>query len=78
MTHSTSRFRSAAFSASFFLTINFIGARAAAGLGGFGKITDRFSLGGLVDFGWAGGLWVNGMLTANLHFGRDGHQPAAK
>lgn len=60
------------------LTINFIGARAAAGLGGFGKITDRFSLGGLVDFGWAGGLWVNGMLTANLHFGRDGHEPAAK
>ncbi|NVB43222.1 hypothetical protein G6O69_35690 [Pseudenhygromyxa sp. WMMC2535] len=48
------------------------GARAASGIGGYGKINDRFSLGALVDFGWAGGLWVNTLLTANIHFGRRG------
>ncbi len=60
------------------LTISTLGARGAAGLGGFGKINKRFSLGALVDFGWAGGLWINGMLTANIHFGRDGHEPAGR
>lgn len=49
-----------------------VGARAATGVGGFGKINDRFSLGALVDFGWAGGLWVNALVTANIHFGRRG------
>lgn len=53
-------------------TIKTLGVRAATGLGGFGKINDRFSLGALVDFGWAGGVWVNALLTANIHFGRRG------
>jgi hypothetical protein len=48
------------------------GARAATGLGGFAKVHDRFSIGALVDFGWAGGVWVNALLTANIHFGRRG------
>lgn len=56
------------------LRIQTIGARGALGVGGFGKITDRFSLGGLVDFGWAGGLWVNALITANIHFGRGGQE----
>lgn len=54
-------------------SIGGFGARAGAGVGGFGKITDRFSLGGLVDVGYAGaGIWINPMITANIHFGRGG------
>src|SRR5690606_4259776 len=34
--------------------ISTVGARAATGVGGYGKINDRFSLGALVDVGWAG------------------------
>lgn len=49
-----------------------LGARGATGVGGFGKINDRVSLGALVDFGWAAGLWVNTSITANVHFGRRG------
>ena len=52
--------------------INTLGARGGTGVGGFGKINDRFSLGALVDFGWAAGLWVNALVTANIHFGRRG------
>jgi hypothetical protein len=52
--------------------IQTVGVRAATGIGGFGKINDRFSVGALVDFGWAGGVWVNALLTANVHFGRRG------
>lgn len=52
--------------------IQTFGARAGSGVGGFGKINDRFSLGALVDFGWAAGLWVNALVTANIHFGRRG------
>lgn len=48
------------------------GVRAATGIGGFAKIVDRFSLGALVDFGYAGGIWINPMITANIHFGRKG------
>ncbi|MCA9700144.1 MAG: hypothetical protein KC431_21650 [Myxococcales bacterium] len=54
--------------------ITTFGARAGSGVGGFGKINDRFSLGALVDFGWAGGLWVNALITANIHFGRRGDE----
>lgn len=56
------------------ITIHAPGARAATGVGGFGKIGDRFSLGVLVDFGWAGGVWINALLTANVHFGRKGDE----
>jgi hypothetical protein len=52
--------------------IGTVGARGAAGVGGYGKVHDRFSIGALVDFGWAGGLWVNALVTANIHFGRRG------
>ena len=52
--------------------IKTLGARAATGVGGFGKVNDRFSLGAVVDFGWAAGLWVNALVTANIHFGRRG------
>lgn len=48
------------------------GARLGTGLGGFGKIGKRFSLGALFDFGYAGGVWINGLVTANIHFGRRG------
>lgn len=56
------------------LTINTVGIRAAAGVGAFGKINKRFSLGALVDVGWAAGVWVNAMVTANIHFGRRGQK----
>jgi hypothetical protein len=62
----------AAFDAQTNTKIQTVGVRAATGIGGFGKINDRFSVGALVDFGWAGGLWVNALLTANVHFGRRG------
>jgi len=52
--------------------IRTLGARAATGVGGYAKIVDRFSLGALVDVGWAGGTWVNALITANIHFGRRG------
>jgi hypothetical protein len=52
--------------------IRSFGARMASGVGVFGKIVDRFSLGVLVDVGWAGGVWINPLLTANIHFGRRG------
>lgn len=52
--------------------IQTLGARGGLGVGGFGKVNDRFSIGGLVDFGWAGGLWVNALATFNIHFGRGG------
>lgn len=47
----------------------FFGARAAAGLGLHGYINDKFSLGAIFDFGWAGlGLWMNPMFVFNVHF----------
>jgi hypothetical protein len=46
------------------------GIRAAAGVGGYGYITPRFSLGALVDFGYFGTLGLDVLLTANVHFGR--------
>ena len=56
------------------ITVHAPGVRGATGVGGFGKIVDRFSIGALVDFGWAGGVWINAMLTANVHFGRKGDE----
>lgn len=49
------------------LTVPWI--RAAAGVGAYGHITPRFSLGAIVDFGYLGGLGVDTVLTANIHFG---------
>lgn len=46
------------------------GVRAGAGVGGYGYITPRFSLGALVDFGYYGTLGLDVLLTANVHFGR--------
>ncbi len=50
------------------LTVPWI--RAAAGVGAYGYITPRFSLGTIVDFGYLGGLGVDVVLTANIHFGQ--------
>ena len=44
------------------------GARGAIGGGVYGMVTDRISVGGLLDFGWAFGLWVNPLLTVGFHF----------
>ncbi|MFV8755467.1 hypothetical protein ACNOYE_33380 [Nannocystaceae bacterium ST9] len=46
------------------------GIRAAAGIGGYGYITPRVSLGALVDFGYFGTLGLDLLLTVNIHFGR--------
>lgn len=46
------------------------GVRAAAGVGAHGYITQRLSLGTLVDFGYMGGLGVDAFLTLGLHFGK--------
>ena len=46
--------------------------RLATGVGGFGRINERFSLGGVADVGFAYGLWVEVLVTLNVHFGRGG------
>ena len=48
-------------------------ARLAGGVGAFGRINRRLSIGLLTDVGYAGfGLWIEGMVTLNVHFGRRG------
>jgi len=49
--------------------ITTVGARAAAGVGAYGYVTPKISVGALVDVGWAFALWLNPMLTVNFHFG---------
>ena len=52
------------------ISLTLPGVRLAAGVGGHGYITPRFSLGALADFGYLGGLGVDLLITANVHFGR--------
>jgi hypothetical protein len=44
------------------------GARATAGVGGFGYITPKISLGALIDFGFPG--IVDAMVTVGFHLGK--------
>lgn len=46
------------------------GIRAAVGVGAHGYLTQRLSLGTLIDFGYMGGLGVDAFLTLGVHFGK--------
>ncbi|MCA9661988.1 MAG: hypothetical protein KC486_26855 [Myxococcales bacterium] len=49
--------------------------RSAAGVGGLGDITERSSIGALVDFGYMAGPGVDAFLTMGVHFGMDRSRP---
>ncbi len=46
------------------------GFRATAGVGGYGKITERISIGALVDFGYYTAIGIDAMITLGFHFGK--------
>ncbi len=46
------------------------GFRATAGVGGYGKVTERISIGALVDFGYYGAIGIDAMITLGFHFGK--------
>lgn len=52
------------------IRIKMPGGRSSAGMGGHVYLGNRFSVGGLVDFNFWGGLSVDAVVTLNVHFGR--------
>ncbi len=52
------------------IKITFLGARAASGVGLYGHVAKRITLGVLVDFGWMGGLGVDAFATLGFHLGK--------
>ena len=58
----------------------FPGLRFSVGAGGFGKVTEKISLGGLLSAGYiglpfsgvGGGIDFNASVVVNVHFGRKG------